>query len=79
MQDTITNLPNLMNIVCTSPLAYPCQVQVDFWRWCHGIISIDDGDNVQIEQLIECGAQILVTVIIVKVRLGHQDLKDNTW
>ena len=51
-------------------------LRVDLWRGRggHGIVGVDDGDDVERHQLPDCVKQLLPRLVIVKVLLSDQDL-----
>ena len=40
-----------------------------------GVVGVDDGDDVELEELVDGREELLAGVVVVKVRLGHEHLE----
>ena len=43
-------------------------------RGADGVVGVDDGDDVQLEELVDRGEELLAGLVVVEVGLGDQDL-----
>ena len=55
---------------------YPLQVTVGHRGGDHGVVGVDDGDNVHPQQLVQRAAEVAPLLLVVEVQVGHQDLPE---
>ena len=54
---------------------HPCKVDVGLWGWGDGVVGVNNGDDVEAEQLTYSGPKVVTAVLVVEVRLRHQNLQ----